>query len=284
MRGNGSDWMAKLARTGKLSPALEEHMIACRVQGAFPPNLSALAGVGFDKISSSRSQVLIRKTQSKDFMGREHLFTEMEICKGHIAVRYSCPAESDGSIRHLQAALFLLRVLSLAPRIQPDAESLATFLLPVIESSSKIAQADYERLSKKCADLQEQVSELSRANQRLTRESEGAANLSLELERQNSALRERASALEAIPDEALRELVLDWVSSHRGSFNSALFSKEHNILPSRAEEGLEMLLKSGALRKVGERFHPQKAAEARQYAIPRQGVVASFKAAVFGKR
>ena len=150
-----------MARTDSLE-------IPLKTSGSWSPDLSALAGLGFDSVSVSGGQALIRKVQSADMAGRPHLFCEIILSKNSAKATYSVPKEHDAALRQLQAAALLLRVLSLLPSSHTDVSRLASALLPALESSSHAASLDYGLLSKKYSDLRKESAELSAANLRLS--------------------------------------------------------------------------------------------------------------------
>ncbi len=232
---------------------IAEHRIAAHFKGKFPHDISSLSGLGFDKVSVTKGKLLIRKNQSIDFSGKPHLFFEIEMHKKSIFLRYNSPKGSEKRIRSLQAHVFLLRALSLLPGMQTDSSDIAKLVLPSLELSSEIAGMDYELLLKKHTDLQLEFAELAKKGKRLSKASEQSALLAIELENKVSAQARRIQKLEAVSDQSLREMVLCWVASHRGSFDVAAFSKENKLNSARAEEGLEMLLKSGAIARIGKK-------------------------------
>ena len=226
--------------------------------GSWPPDLSALSGLGFESVSTSKSKIEIKKSQSTDMAGRPHLFCEIELEKNCARLRYSTPEGSDPKIRQMQSATLFLRVLSLIPSLQISAQDFAAFSLPALETSSKVATTGYDALSKKCSDLRREASDSFSKSARLSASSEEAASTILGLERQLAASEARIKKLESVSDTALRESVLEWIGSHHGIFNAAAFSSATLIPPARAEEGLEMLLKSGSLRRIGSSFSTEQ--------------------------
>ena len=253
---------------------IPEKTFPIRISGSWPPGISALSGLGFDSVSVSRAVVLIKKTQSAGMTGRPHLFCEISLGKTSCTLSYSVPKESYASLRRLQASLLLLRVLSLLPHAEISAQELAQLLIPPLESAAAIASFDYELLSKKHGDLRRHASELSSKNSRLSASSEESAALILEQSRTIAALGARIKKLETVSDSALAELVMEWVSSHRGSFNSTAFASANWVSASRAEEGLERLLQSGELRKIGGSFSPQAQGSRAQYVRQEKGLLA----------
>src|SRR3989344_6170125 len=250
--------------------------IPIKTSRAWPPDLSALSGIGFDSVSVSGGQATIRKVQSAYMAGRPHLFCEIILSKSSAKATYSVPREHDASLRQLQAAALLLRVLTLLPSSEAKVSQIAAVLLPALESSSHAASLDYGLLSKKYSDLRKESTELSAANLRLSSASEEAASAVLELERQLSALESRIKKLEAVSDESLREMVLDYLLQHRGNFNAASFSASAGVLPARAEEGLEMLLRSGAIRRVGGSFSVHSQESHGQFAKQEKNILSSL--------
>ena len=252
--------------------------------GAWPPDLSALAGLGFDSISSSQSACTIKKVQSAGLSGKPHLFIEIALHRKSISIRYSVPCGSDESLRALAAGAMLLRVLSLAEGFSAEAAKLSGILLPAIEQAAKASSLDFELLHKKYSDLRRESAEISSKNSKLASSSEESAAATLELERQVLALGQRIKTLESVSDVSLRELVLDWISAHRGSFNAAAFSSATGIAPSRAEEGLEQLLQSGAISRLSGPFAVHGAESHGTYQKQEKGLLKSFGAAVRGVR
>ena len=226
--------------------------------GKFPPNASALSGLGFDSVSSTRQAIIIRKSQQGlHALPLAHL--EITLKRDTALLRFTSPAGGDLRIQELRAAATFLRVLSLFPSCQVNASGIAQLALPSLDTAAAVADAPYEALSKKCRDANASLSLLLAKNRALLRSSEEGVLASLESERQSSVLSARIKKLESVSDDALLELVQEWLSSHHGTFNAALFAKAHSLPPSRAEEGLEKLLVSGAIRKVGGSFRVQSA-------------------------
>ncbi|MFA6213716.1 MAG: hypothetical protein WC717_00365 [Candidatus Micrarchaeia archaeon] len=227
-----------------------ERSLPVSFTGKFPPNAASLAGLGFDSVSTSKSSIVIRKSRR----GMHNLpISSLQIAlrRSSVSIKASFPQSSDPSLEEMRACATLLHVLSLFPSAQASASGLAGLILPSLSSAGEIANAPYESLAKKCRDAQEDLSSLLSKNRALLRSSEESVLSSLELERQLSALSARIKKLESVSDDALLELVQDWLSSHRGRFDAALFSRAHAVPPARAEEGLERLLASGAVKKVG---------------------------------
>ncbi len=220
----------------------------------WPPEASQLSSLGFDSVQTNSSAIIIRKNFSTDLAGRPHNFVEIKITKNRCFLSYSCPEGQDQQIAQNRALLLALRVLSILPTSQAILNSFCSFVLPALEHSEKLASLPYDLLYKRFNDLLERFEELEGKNLALAKAAETASIEAIELEKKQLELQGRLQALSSIPDESLCELLFDYLASHRGSFDSSKFCAIHAILPARAQEGLDMLLKSGSIKKVGGGF------------------------------
>lgn len=264
-----------------------QRTIPVSFSGKFPPGTHALSGLGFDSVSSSRQAITIRKSQQGiHALPLAHL--EITLKQHSALLKITAPAGCDPCLQELRAVATFLRVLSLFPTCQANASELAKLLLPSLDAASSIADAPYESLSKKCRDAHGDLSMLLAKNRALLRSSEEGVVASLELERQASALSARIKKLESVSDDTLLEMIQEWLFSHHGKFNAALFAKACSIPPARAEEGIGQLLTSGAIRNVGGTLRVQSAHSHGTFEQHKQGALESLKNALravpkFGK-
>lgn len=279
MRAAKNGWPGAILKKQQ-PPQAVSYEIGLEMEGKFPPDLTGLLGLGFERVSSSARSSLVRKIEGTDFFGNPYLFTEVEIRRTELRLRYSVPPDQDASLRHLRACTLMLRVLGMVPQAKLNAQDACETLLPALESGSQTCNTGYSVLSKKFTSLQKESAALRKENARLRRTCEEEAALSIEREGQISALSSRISKLEAVSDGALSELLLEWLSSHRGLFSAALFSRQTGVSPSRAEEGLEQLLKSGAIRQVEGRLVFQKTAKGQEFELQKTGVGRSLLSAI----
>jgi hypothetical protein len=250
-RGKGSQPAQPGWQKSGGAPGIVEQKIAITNAGRAGKASPLLLGLGFEHVSSSKNRLLVRKIDGLDLRGRPHLFTEVEISGSELLLRYSVPDEEKAEQRRLDACILLLRILSILPGIKMDAAGASLTVLPALESSLLASEADYATLFAKLRRSQSLENELAARNRKLLRACEEEAARSIERERQIAALSRRLSKLEAVSDQVLLELLLEWLDAHKGAFSANAFSHQHNIPSSRAEEGMELLLKSGAVEKVG---------------------------------
>lgn len=256
-------------------------LATCELEVSFPSgfgqNMSSLSNLGFDSLSFSKNRVRTKKVEGTDLSGQPSLFFEMEFCRNKAKITYSLPSGSSPSARKLHATTILLRSLSLVPNAKVEMASICRFVLPSLETALQVEDAPYELLQKKHNDCVLQLSSCLAKTSRIARATEESAHRCAELEAQNSALQTRISHLEAISDSALCELVLEWITTHQGTFSVARFSKQNNLPVSRCEEGLEILLCQGTIRRSGgARYHTTKISP-QHFAIGKKNFLDSTK-------
>jgi len=220
----------------------------------WPPDASRLAGIGLDSVSFSKEGLRLLEVRSTSLSGAPHLFTEITFSKNSARLSYSLPPDSDHEACGMRATLLFMRVLRLLPGVSADAQELSKIVLPSLEAAGRIASEPYAVLRKEHRDMAALLDEEREKSRRLLKSSEDSAARCLGLEQRLAAAQEKLRKLEAIPDGALCELVLDWVATHQGTFDCAQFSRASGLPPARCEQGLEILLKKGALRRIGPHF------------------------------
>ncbi len=246
--------------------------LPAKYSGRFPPDVGSIAGLGFDSISSGRQSVVVRKAFGRGWPGKQGSFVQIELRKNSIALSYSPQPNADAAIFRLKASLLALRVLAQVPGYSADMGKLSLLLIPPLESAEKIAREPYDLLSKKHSDLLSDFSESSAKARIASTSAESSARAVLELEKRAAALQERVRKLESVSDAALRELLLEWLSSHRGAFSMAAFCKQSGVQPARCEEGLDTLLNEGAIKKLGAEYSLEKPPALPEYKLQNGGL------------
>jgi hypothetical protein len=124
---------------------------------------------------------------------------------------------------------------------------MSELLLSPINHAERILSSSYSSLEKKLKEAKRLLSESRGANRRLSWEIERTNGLAMEKEKQVILLKSRIEKLARVSDESLQELLLDHLHTHNGRFNAAAFMGATGIPPSRAEEGLELLIGKGKI-------------------------------------
>jgi transcriptional regulator of NAD metabolism len=83
----------------------------------------------------------------------------------------------------------------------------------------------------------------------LVRSSEANTRLLLEAEQKNEELSKTVERLSGVSDELLMENIYGWIKVHGGSIDIREFSKANNTTPARTEEGLNLLIKEGYIKR-----------------------------------
>jgi len=104
-------------------------------------------------------------------------------------------------------------------------------------------KSDYDNLVEEHGKLKSQFNETEKINEKINK-------TMLEIEKRNQELGERVKMLETVSDETLEEMLIDWLKTNRGTLNVYEFSKINKVAPARIEEGLNILMKKGAIEKV----------------------------------
>ncbi|MCX8194564.1 MAG: hypothetical protein N3G22_00435 [Candidatus Micrarchaeota archaeon] len=236
-------------------------------KGSWPPDTSLLAAAGFDSISISSRALKITKVHGTDLVGTPNNMTQITIQKGSATITILAPSQTDEEAAKMRAILIFLRVARLIPGLSAELSKVSELILPSLEVANSIFSSSYDSLLKRHKDLEELFYEEQKKNKQLAKMSEELAASNLDLEKQVGELKEWRRRLETLPDEALCELVLDWVNTHRGTFSLPSFSKATGVPPARAEEGLEMLLKKGVLRRLKSGFAQESSLAERQFEV-----------------
>jgi hypothetical protein len=217
----------------------------------FPQSHEKLASLGFDEIYSSGSCLRLQKHAGGRLMPGKGLFFRIEITRGSAKLSYAVPPGADPSSRRLKSAAMLLHVLLLFDGAKADAKGLAKLLQQPLDEADWLLSMGLESFSRRQKELSSEAAKLRSSNKRLFRELEKANLIAMEKERRIASLSARIAKLESVSDQVLGEMVLEWLRSHSGRFDSAEFSKANRVPAPRAEEGLESLLASGAIREIG---------------------------------
>lgn len=219
-----------------------------------PHAQTILLPLGFDEVSLSKNSLLARKIHSRDILGSPLQFFEARLAHDSISISYGAPRSYDEHICAIRAAAQLLRIISVFPKAKVNAADFSNLILPALDAAEMAVSQDFSMLAKRHRDLQSDFLELSAKNRRLSRAAEETALLLAEAEQKISSQKERISALEAVPDAMLGEMLLGYLRAHRGNFDPAAFSKSAGVPPQRSEEGLQRLLSQGKIRQVGRAF------------------------------
>ena len=112
-----------------------------------------------------------------------------------------------------------------------------------------VIEKDAIDLSSELEEIKTKYNDLSKRYTELIRSSEENARLLLECERRRDELHQRTHQLEKLSDETLKEEIYTWVKIHDGNINLEEFCRTYSLPVKRAEEGLDMLVREGFIKK-----------------------------------
>ncbi len=98
-------------------------------------------------------------------------------------------------------------------------------------------------------ELKEKYAVLLKKYEEIVRASEENARLLLEAEQRYHELSARIQQLEALSDETLKEELYEWIKVHGGAIDISEFAKAYSLPYTRVEEGLEMLMREGYIKR-----------------------------------
>jgi hypothetical protein len=113
----------------------------------------------------------------------------------------------------------------------------------------KIIDKDALEFSTQLSDMNEKYTDIKAKYDDLVRSSEANTRLLLEAEQKNEELSKTVERLSGVSDELLMENIYGWIKVHGGSIDIREFSKANNTTPARTEEGLNLLIKEGYIKR-----------------------------------
>ncbi len=210
--------------------------------------LPLLKNAGFTSISYSRNKLAIKKSADAEgaAAGYEIIFT-----KDAISLRYEPGDSRSKGTKFISAFSVFMHVLALCePYYQSiDYSDIFSKLHSFMNDVSEHLGKDAMELATELDELKAKHADLSAKYSDLVRSSEENARLLLECERRRDELQKRVAMLEGLSDEALKQERSSWIKVHGGLLNASEFSKTHGITTKRVEEGIELLISDGYIRR-----------------------------------
>lgn len=212
-----------------------------------------IGGLGFNKIDLKKDQLIVEKNQGEDISGRTYLHYKVIFSKNKIEFIYSIVDRMTRRRRLVECYPVLLSIL----KIIEDYYELNSFdlLSPVVEllkEMEKTIDKDSIDISSELDEFKEKYSSMVKKYEDLVRSSEQNARVLLETERKLEEKTRRVEELEKMSDESLKEQLFTWIKIRGGSINMDEFCKINLIEKKRAEEGLNLLIKEGYIKKKSE--------------------------------
>lgn len=207
------------------------------------------SSIGFSKIKVSKKSLLLEKTYGKTLEGKPQLDYFVLFEKDKITFSYN-EIENQKRSKYFQSIKTFIHVLTIATDYyQAEIKDLMLICLEGIDLAEKTTSASDMDLSEKIDSLEQKNKQLSAKYQDLVKSSEENARLFLEAERRTEELEKKLSSIEVMSDEILKEELFEWIKIHSGSIDISEFSSSFNISKKRAEDGINLLIKEGYIKK-----------------------------------
>jgi len=211
---------------------------------------SRFGELGFTTISYGKDRLVVEKVMGEDLKGKPNLDYRITFLDGSIEFVYSVPPNVSKRARMLNLLPILLNVLNLSEDYY-DVKPSGVFVhvINLLSDISKVVDREAVELSAELEELRAKSASLSARYDDLVSSSEENARILLECERRRDELRELVEGLRKMSDERLREELYLWLKMHSGSIDLREFGKAYDVAPSRAEEGLDMLIREGYIKR-----------------------------------
>jgi len=217
-------------------------------------NLKTLAkllnNLGFTKISYSPKVLSVEKVKGHDLKGKPYLEYRIEFKPSSIDFIFSYSEQRGKRARLLDLIPIFLNILQVSEdyydvkptNIYPHVNSLFSEI-------SKVVDKDSLELSAQLSEFQSRFNDLDAKYQDLVRSSEANTRILLECERKRDELQKQLDRLAGMSDDLLKESLYNWVKVHGGTIDVREFSKANSVAIRRVEEGLNMLIRDGFIRR-----------------------------------
>ncbi len=209
-----------------------------------------LSGLGFTRISYSKNVLSVEKIKGTDLQGKPYLEYRIEFKADSIDFIYSFSAKKSKISRLLDLMPTFLNILQVAEdyyEVKPM--GIFSHITALLGETSKIIDRDALEFSTQLSELQTRYGDMSAKYDDLVRSGEANTRLLLECERKRDELQKKLTTLSGMGDDLLKETLYNWIKLHGGTIDVREFSKAHSVAVTRAEEGLNMLIREGFIRR-----------------------------------
>ncbi|MEM2908651.1 MAG: hypothetical protein QW590_01170 [Candidatus Bilamarchaeaceae archaeon] len=214
------------------------------------PLATLMGNLGFTKISYLKDTLTIERVTGYDLNRNPELDYRIVFSPQEIVLEYEVPKNKNKKARLLSVLPIFLNVLQLVEDYYDIKPSAIYFEVnTALTEALKLVGKDVVDLSTELSELQAKYRSLSAKYNDLLRSSEENARILLEYERKKDELNRKVERLTRYSDDALKEMVYEWIKLHGGKINLLEFSKIHRVPIPRLEEILNMLVTEGYIKR-----------------------------------
>ncbi len=209
-----------------------------------------LGTLGFTKIKYTKDTLTLEKIESEDLSGKPYLFYKIELAPKSIVIRYLLSSPERRISRSLEMGLLSLNLFRIInTHYEVSVSSVYPFYYALLNSLSEALDKEKLESLSELNTLKTKYVSLDKKYKDIVRSSEQNARILVEAERKNEELGEKIKRMEGINDEVLQERLFEWIRTHDGEINIYDFSKINSLPVGRAEQGLNLLIKNGYIKR-----------------------------------
>jgi hypothetical protein len=209
-----------------------------------------LGSLGFTMLRYTKDDLIVEKVESEDLSGKPYLFYKIELGPDSILVRYLLPSPERRVHRSLEMGLLSLNLFRIiSTHYDVTVSSVYPFYYALLTSLSEALDKEKLEAISELSTLKSRYVSLDKKYKDLVRSSEQNARILVEAERQNEELTDKLRKMEGLNDELLQERLFEWIRTHDGEINVHDFAKINAVPVGRAEQGLNLLIKNGYIKR-----------------------------------
>ena len=121
--------------------------------------------------------------------------------------------------------------------------------LQLFEQNMQTISVQKQQFQQQLTELESKYQDINAKYQDLVRSSEANTRILLECERKRDELQKKFNHLSGMGDDLLKDSLYNWIKIHGGTIDVREFSKANSVAVTRVEEGLNMLIRDGFIRR-----------------------------------
>ncbi|VVC04268.1 Uncharacterised protein [Candidatus Bilamarchaeum dharawalense] len=229
----------------------EEKIIVAAKQKKPLKNLATLlSGLGFTKIAFIKNVLSVEKIKGSDLQGKPYLEYKVDFKPNAIEFFYGYSAKRGKIARLLDLMPTFLNIIQVAEDyydVKPT--SIFSQVTAVLSETAKIIDRDAMEFSTQLTELEAKHEDLTAKYDDLVRSGEANTRLLLECERKRDELQKKLAQMSGMSDDLLKESLYNWIKVHGGTIDVRDFAKANSVAVTRVEEGLNLLIREGYIKR-----------------------------------
>lgn len=211
---------------------------------------SRLGELGFSRITYSKDRLVVERISGEDLRGKPNLDYRISFLESSIELMYEVAPKASKRARLLKILPLFLNVLTLAENYYEFKPSeVFSHIQSLLTDLRSVVGKDTLELSAELEDLKSRFDSLNVRYKDLVGSSEENARILLECERRRDELKSVVEKLRAMSDDRIREELYGWLKLHNGNIDVLEFGRQHSVSPTRVEEGLDLLIREGFIKR-----------------------------------